>query len=369
MTCLLDGTGGDAKCKETWSSTMTGDGVSLKQSSSGDIDVRIRADVIGGKTKLNVGMFTIKETATLESVLGTSTKTGSTQFLGWDAEGGAASAGSSPDRWSDGAGTTITWNLSGINCAGEQTTAGNARPQAPAAGIQARPIPAESLQRFEQLHAALQPSARTWVDQQASIEAQRSKPDLGALRAAVRQRFASSLSATGPGRAGFSAGPLNAGTVDAMVWLILVQSYQEQQQGLQSRAERTQFYNNLESKIRSVLTGMQQESAAAKSSPRIATCATAFCRSLPSRLAEINAASAKTLHPTNLQAPANITYMQLSALQNEAYQALNNVNAESELQYLALQENMQSESRTFSLMSNMEKSMSDQASNVVGNLR
>jgi hypothetical protein len=190
---------------------------------------------------------------------------------------------------------------------------------------------------------------------------------LGALRAAVRQRFASSLSATGPGRAGSSAGPLNAGTVDAIVWLILVQSYQEQQRGLQSRAERTQLYNHLENEIRNVLTGMEQESAAAKPSQRSATCTTAFCLSLPSRLAEINAASAKTSHPTNLQAPANVTYTQLSALQNEAYQALNNLDAEE--QYLALQENMQDESRTFSLMSNMEKSMSDQASNVIGNLR
>jgi hypothetical protein len=228
-------------------------------------------------------------------------------------------------------------------------------------------MPAESLRRFEQLHAALQPSARTWVDQQASIEAQRPKPDLGALRAAVRQRFASSLSATGPGRAESSAGPLNDGTVDAIVWLILVQSYQEQQQGLQSRAEPTQLYSDLENEIRGVLTGMEQESAAAKPSQRFATCATAFCRSLPSRLAEINAASAQTPHPTHLQAPANITYTQLSALQNECYQALHNLDAEE--QYLELQENMQSESRQFSLMSNMEKSMSDDAKNVIGNLR
>jgi hypothetical protein len=253
-------------------------------------------------------------------------------------------------------------------CAGGQTTAGSARVQAPAARIQARPIPAESLRRFEQLHAALQPSARTWVDQQASIEAQRPKPDLGVLRAVVSQRFASSLSATGPGRAGSIAGPLNDGTVDAIVWLILVQSYQEQQQGLQSRAEQTQFYDNLKNKIRNVLTGMEQESAAAKSSQHIATCATAFCRSLPSQLAEINAASAQTSHPTNLQAPANITYTQLSALQNLVNQALNTANNDRQLAMNAFQDFDQKASLLYDCISTVEKTASVGAATAMHNL-
>ncbi len=147
------------------------------------------------------------------------------------------------------------------------------------------------------------------------------------------------------------------------MWLILVQSYQEQQQGLQSRAERTQLYNDLENEIRNVLTGMEQESAAAKPSQRFATCTTAFCRSLPSRLAEINAASAKTSHPTNLQAPTNITYTQLSALQNQLNQALNTV--ESDQQWAsdrqqaqaAFQAADQKTTQLFQVISTVEKTM------------
>jgi hypothetical protein len=191
---------------------------------------------------------------------------------------------------------------------------------------------------------------------------------LGALRAAVRQRFASSLSATGPGRAESSAGPLNDGTVDAIVWLILVQSYQEQQQGLQSRAEPTQLYSDLENEIRGVLTGMEQESAAAKPSQRFATCATAFCRSLPSRLAEINAASAQTPHPTHLQAPANITYTQLSALQNQANQELNTADNDRQQAMNRVQADDQHQSQLIQVISSVEKSMSDTSDAAIHNM-
>jgi hypothetical protein len=114
LACLLDGTGKSAKCKETWSSALTGNGTSLKQSGNGDADVVILAAVIGGKTKLNVGMFTIKVKQTADLGLGPVEGTTDMQFGPWDAEGGAASPGRSSGTWSDGAGTTITWNLSGV---------------------------------------------------------------------------------------------------------------------------------------------------------------------------------------------------------------------------------------------------------------
>ncbi len=115
LACLLDGAGGSAKCTATWGSTMTGNGTSLKQSGNGDVDVVILAAVIGGKTKLNVGMFTIKVKQTADLGLGPVEGTTDMQFGPWDAEGGAASAGISSGSWSDGAGTTITWNLSNVD--------------------------------------------------------------------------------------------------------------------------------------------------------------------------------------------------------------------------------------------------------------
>ena len=121
MTCRLDGTGGSATCKETYSSTLSGNGASEKQSSSGYVGVLITAAVIGGKTKVHIGLFNINETMTADLGVGTVTTTGPMQFDGWDAEGGTASPGSSSETWSssgtwsDGAGTTITWNLSNVD--------------------------------------------------------------------------------------------------------------------------------------------------------------------------------------------------------------------------------------------------------------
>jgi hypothetical protein len=99
--------------------------------------------------------------------------------------------------------------------AGGQSPASHANTPTPAAKIEIRPIPPELLRRFDPLHAALKPSAKAWVEQQAKIEAKRAKPDLNALRAAIRQRFASSR-------------PDNA-AVDTFAFLVLMRAVQNMQ--------------------------------------------------------------------------------------------------------------------------------------------
>jgi hypothetical protein len=93
---------------------MTGKGGSFRQNGSGDVEALITAGVINGKASVDISMFTltVKVSGNMEGYsLGESTDT--VQPGPWHAEGGAARSGSLSGNWSDGAGTTITWNLSG----------------------------------------------------------------------------------------------------------------------------------------------------------------------------------------------------------------------------------------------------------------
>lgn len=113
LTCQLDGTGRAAKCQATLSSTMTGKGVSFRQNGSDNVAVSITVGVINGKASVDVSKFRLKVNVS-GNIEGTSGGSTDTLPLGpWHAEGGAARSGSLSGSWSDGAGTTITWNLSG----------------------------------------------------------------------------------------------------------------------------------------------------------------------------------------------------------------------------------------------------------------
>jgi hypothetical protein len=59
-----------------------------------------------------------------------------------------------------------------------------------------RPIEPEMARRFAALHPKLQPSARTWVEQQARLEAQKPTPDVAGLGRAIRRRSAPNPRAT-----------------------------------------------------------------------------------------------------------------------------------------------------------------------------
>jgi hypothetical protein len=59
-----------------------------------------------------------------------------------------------------------------------------------------RPIEPEMARRFAALHPKLQPSARTWVEKQARLEAQKPTPDVAGLGRAIRRRSAPNPRAT-----------------------------------------------------------------------------------------------------------------------------------------------------------------------------
>jgi len=250
-------------------------------------------------------------------------------------------------------------------CAGAQSPASHAITPAPAAKLEIRPVPPELLRRFDPLYAALQPSARAWVDQQAKIEAKRSAPDLNALRAAIRQRFPHSFASQAPG---VSVAEKNR-DVDAVAFLVLTESAQQTQAQQRLSLQQLQEFNTISQALNQYLeqiTQAQQQLPPAKDhTDNDKHCQTAFCTSLPSRLASLNHASATLPHPLHLQAPANPTVAQLQSLVNQMESALDTVGDDSQLANVDLQNMLQKQQQTIQMLSGIEKLMNDTAMSVI----
>jgi hypothetical protein len=204
--------------------------------------------------------------------------------------------------------TVLLLNLA----AGAQSPASHATPPAPAAKLEIRPLPPELLQRASALHAQLQPSAKSWIEQQAKIEAKRPKPDLDELRSAIRQRFAASH-------------PNNA-AVEAVAALVLLQMAQDRDASFRTQMAQVYALTQQKQALQTLADQLNHEAALAKESKRAGVCQSSLCVSLPSRLAQLNAASANTPRPIHLQAPANLTYQQLAMVQANIARELNNLN-------------------------------------------
>jgi len=89
------------------------------------------------------------------------------------------------------------------------------------------PVPPEILHRCQLLRAYLQPAVRTWMEQQARLEARRPSLDLDALRGAIRQRFASSLSST-PRQPSLTMSDPGVEALVVLIVLMLEQGYSGQ---------------------------------------------------------------------------------------------------------------------------------------------
>jgi DNA anti-recombination protein RmuC len=245
---------------------------------------------------------------------------------------------------------------------GGQSPATHAVTPAPTSKIEIRPLPQQLMQRYEPLHAALQTSARAWVDQQAKIEAKRPKPDLNALRAAIRQRFPGSFSAPASLRQG--------GDIDAVVYVVLMQTSQNVEAKIDADAAQIQ---DMELNIKTLLNEIEQLNQNMASLPKSAQsnspCITPLCRSLPSTLARINSSTARFPHPIHLQAPASLTLAQLQTLVNQMESSLSTVGDDSQLANMDLHNLQQQQQQTLQMLSDIDKSVNDTAMSIIGNLK
>jgi hypothetical protein len=241
-------------------------------------------------------------------------------------------------------------------CSGAQSPASRAVTPAPAAKIEIRPVPPELSRRFEQLYAALKPYARDWVNLQAKIEAQRLKPNLDALRVAIRLRFVDSH-------------PDNS-TVETVVALVLLQMAKDGDSALAAQISQVFALQKEKQDLQTLADQLSHEAALAKESKRAGACLSSLCVSLPSKLAQLNAASANLPHPIHLQASANLTYQQLAMVQANVALALNTLNEDNQRESASnrVQSDNQNANTVYNQLESILKNMNDTQESAIHNL-
>jgi hypothetical protein len=118
-----------------------------------------------------------------------------------------------------------------------------------------------------------------------------------------------------------------------------------------------------------LLDELNKVQATLNANDKNAVCKSEFCNSLPAHLSALNASSGTAGHPMRLDAPANPSYEQLTALKSQVNGALDSMNDLSETQSLELQMAMDRRSKFLETLSNIEKTISDTDSSIVQNLK
>ena len=217
-----------------------------------------------------------------------------------------------------------------------------------------QPMPAEIQRRSQALRSALKPTTAAWVTQQARVEEQQSKLNTSALETAIRQRF---------------GGTMAGADVNAMVFAVLTEATDDQDADLQTLMQEVQAQTEAKQSIRDLLDAVNAQAAANAKAASNTKCSTAFCQALPVKLAQIATETAQMPKPVRLQAPSNLTYGQLGALQAQLSHSMNSMNEMSEMSSMQLQMAMDRRSQFVQMLSNLLKSMSDTSAAIVSNLK
>jgi len=237
--------------------------------------------------------------------------------------------------------------------------------------VEVRPLPPHTTQRFNALHTSLRPSANSWVEQQARVEAQRPAPDLAGLRSQIRSRFAASLASPQPanrqvpGMTGLPAGA----DIEAVAFIVLMQAANDMDQDLQQIMAQMKAETAAKQKLRDLQNQLNHEVASANGNMSKQPCRTATCAALPGELKQLAAATAQTKHPIRVTTPANASYAQIQQLVTEMNNELDSLGDMSEQDQLQLQMLMDRRSKFEETISNVMKSQQDTAGSIVSNLK
>ena len=236
--------------------------------------------------------------------------------------------------------------------------------------VEVRPLPPDTTQRFNALRTSLRPSANSWVEQQARVEAQRPAPDLAALRSQIRSRFASSLSSpkSTNGQVSRMTGQPAGTDIEAMAFIVLMQATNDMDQDLQQIMAEVNAETAAKQKLRDLQNQLNHDVASASGNMKQA-CRTAACSSLPEDSRQLAAATAQTKHPVRLAVPSNPTYGQIQQVAAQVKNELESLNDMSEQQQLQLQMLLDRRAKFEETLSNLLKSEQDTASSIVSNLK
>jgi hypothetical protein len=205
------------------------------------------------------------------------------------------------------------------------------------------------------LRQRVQPAVAAWITRQAKIESGRRAFDLNALRAAVRQRFATSLASAPGNRASLTVAQANM-AIDALVQLVMMAVVNDADNDLNAMMQQIQAQTQAKQALRNFLDQVQQQEAAIAANSPGEFCASPFCQQLSSRLSALNNQFAtpmnrgpvpnsiyfQPLKPAQLpplpSVPSGrVSAAQLNAIRNQLQNDLDSMNGLSDMESMELQ--------------------------------
>jgi hypothetical protein len=244
------------------------------------------------------------------------------------------------------------------------TAKGNTRP------MQVQPLAPEMERQFLAFHRSLQPSARSWVERQALIEARRSAPDLAALRTQIRSRFAASfrVSKAGSGlRADQSS--QNSAVVDAMAFTVMVEAANNMDHDLRQMAARLEAATAAKEQLRDLQAELSSDLASSSGRQANRPCHSSACQSLVERLGQIGEVAGRAGHPFRVVMRGIPTYAQLPQIMARMRKVQDKMNGFSQQQQTQLQMLMDKRSRFEVTLSGLLNSQQPASAGIVSNMR
>lgn len=250
------------------------------------------------------------------------------------------------------------------------------------------------MKRYRLIIESLQPSARSWAEKQAKIEAKRPALDLNALSNAILTRFAGQLPSGGPPPP--FAGLVGGGDVADMAVIVILMMVQDSDDDLQEQMLEAQTQMQAKQALRALLNEMQQLQAKLASegycicSPPVCSANEIICTCALSQLeGETGATCSIPVQvgstcvcevSTDLNQGAacatpgggntvGITSQQLTSVIAQLQDKLDSDNELSEEAMMQLQMLMDERSKLLQTASEIEKSNSDAEEPMVGNLK
>ncbi len=251
---------------------------------------------------------------------------------------------------------------------------------APVVPTEIPPLPPAATRRLEALLPRLQPSVRTWVQDQAQRQRALPAPNLEAIRQAARDRFKPMNDAAamtrprptiavrpGPPAPMNAAAPsvgLGSADIEALCFIVLMEASKSSQEDLKTIMEGVKNINKQKEHLRQLTNDVKRVRAGSR--PNDTPCASPDCKALAASLQTLTG----QLPPkARFTAPPIATMGDLGRAEDKLKDSLDSLSEMGEMESLRLQTAMDRRSKAMETLSNLMKKFSDTSDVIIANLK
>ncbi len=215
-------------------------------------------------------------------------------------------------------------------------------------------------ERLSKLSSALQPTAKSWVAQQAQTIKQQPQPDAAQIEAQVREHFVSSnggLSELPPGT-----------DITEMAELVMMEAAKDQDADIKQLLEEANKQNTVKKALDEMIKQVNRDALSGGTKPT-EICTTPSCQSLSAEMKKLAGSMPQISQSAQMVATTGPSYQQLQQILAQLQNAKDSTDDLSSQTQTRMQAYMDRRSKMEQELSNMLKKSSDTASQVISNMK